>query len=214
MSDVQTVEQLTASLSDLTDEQLTELRAAEEAGENRTTALSAIDAEISRRASAKEKTDAEKRELDTKAQSEGFADHAGKVDAESAGAAAAKKKPGRAKGSKSVDAAVTNERGLAEAREAIDQGKADLLLVGFGDDRKAFPEIPLSQADMRFVGPRLVTGADILMRTGKLGGAVEVTHAWLIGSPDSVLARAELGAPMTVAPGQQIKIAAGRLAFI
>jgi hypothetical protein len=215
MSDVQTVEQMVATLSDLTDEQLKELRAAEEAGENRVTAIGAIDAEISRREAAANKAAEEKQELDEKARAEGFADHAAKVDSEAAAEAAAKKKP-RAKAAKAgvVDVAVANERGLAEAREAIDGGRADLLLVGFGDERKPFPEIPLSQADIRVVGPRLVTGADILMRTGKLNGTVNVTHAWLVGNPDSVLARAELGAPMVVTPGQQIKIAAGRLAFV
>jgi len=216
MSDVQTVEQMVATLSDLTDEQLKELRAAEEAGENRVTAIDAIDAEITRRAAAANRAAEEKQELDEKARTEGFADHEAKVDNQAAADAASKKKPRAAKATKAgvVDVAVANERGLASAREAIDGGQAELLLVGFGDERKPFPEIPLSQADIRVVGPRLVTGADILMRTGKLNGTVNVTHAWLVGSPDSVLARAELGAPMVVTPGQQIKIAAGRLAFV
>jgi hypothetical protein len=214
MNEPQTVEQLTAGLPELNDAALTALREAEVSGENRTTALAAIDAEVNRRAAAALKDADDQAANDAKAQTEGFADHAAKVDADAAAVAAAtKKKLAKAAKPTAAQAVVANERGLADAREAIDQGKADLLLVGFGDERKPFKEIPFAQADMRSVGPRLVTGVDILMRTGKLTGTVTVTHVWLIGSPDSVLARAELGAPMVVSPNQQIKIAAGRLAF-
>lgn len=214
MSDAQTVEQLVASLSDLSDTDLVALRDAEVAGENRGEVLDAIDAEIKRRAAVAEKEKDDLAALDVKAQAEGFADHAAKVDAETA---AAKKKPraGKATAKPTAEqAAVANERGLADARDAIDQGKADLLVVGFGDEKGPHKDIPFAEAKMRVVGPRLVTGVDILMRTGKLPGTVTITHAWLIGKPDSLLARCELGAPMIVVPQQQIKIAAGRLAFI
>lgn len=215
MNDTQTVEQLTATLPDLTDEQLAALRAAEVEGEDRVTAIEAIDAEIKRRAAAASQAAEDQAKLDAKAKIEGFADHAAKVDAALAADAAAKKKPRASKAAapSASQAAVANERGLADARAAIDQGKADLLVVGFGDASKPFKEIPFAKAEMRVSGPRLVTGVDILMRTGKLTGTVEVSHAWLIGAPDSVLARCELGAPMAISPGMQLKFAAGRLAF-
>lgn len=221
MSDEQTVEQLSATLADLTDEQLKELRAAEEAGENRSTALDAIDAELRRRETAKAKEAEELAALDAKAQAEGFADHAAKVDAAQAAEAAAKKKPRASKSTKAAgtkataaEISIANESGMASARDAINQGRADLLLIGFGDERAPFKDIPYAAGEMRAVGPRLVTGVDVLPRTGKLSGTVNVTHAWLIGSPDSVLMRAELGAPIVVTPGMQIKFAAGRLAFV
>lgn len=152
---------------------------------------------------------------DAKAQAEGYIDAAAKDDAETA-AKAKPKKPKAAKAASPPSAqevAIANARGLDAAREGIAAGQGDQLLVGFGDANRPFRDIPLMAGAMRIVGPRIVTGADIVMRTGKLTGAVHVTHAWLIGSPDTVLARVELGAPMVVSPGQQIKIAAGRLAF-
>lgn len=218
MSDIQTVEQMTATLPDLSDADLTALRALEAEGEKRVTALEAIDAEIKRRADAAEKAKADQEEADRKAQAEGFTDQAGKVDAEAVAAAVKAKKPARAKSASATakptaeDVASANERGLAEARERIAAGQGDGLMIGFGDEGRAFKDIPLVAGDVRAVGPRLVTGVDILLRTGKLTGTVHVTHAWLIAG-DSPLMRAELGAPMVVVPGQQIKIAAGRLAF-
>lgn len=229
MSDTQTVEVLTATLGELSDADLATLRAKEVVGENRVTALAAIDAEAKRRADEKAKGDggdgdgdaaleeklksdadaASQAAADAKAQAAGFVDAQAQADAEKR--VTKKAKPAAVRASKV--AAIDHENGLAQARALIQAGEGDVLRVGFGDASKPFDAIPFATAEMRAVGLRLVTGVDIIMRTAKLSGTVTVSHAWLIGKSDAVMAGAELGAPMVVVPGQQIKIVAGRLAF-
>lgn len=231
-----TVDDLTRKLVDLEEAQLTEIRSLEEKrSDPRSTALSAIDAEIKRRADAPkdpqepqpdkveadaadaDKADADKAseaseraaEADQLARNDGFIDAAAKTAAE----AAAKKKSGRSKAAtpatpkpaKAIET-VSGE----DLRKIVEAGEEKA--IQFGDEsgpNDLFAPEAIGLAPLR---GRLATDDTVAMRTAKLPGTTSVTHAWLLvdGKP---VAAVELAAPIEVAPNEQLAFKAGQLAF-
>lgn len=153
-------------------------------------------------------------EADEKAREEGFADAKAKADAVAAAAAKPKapRKPRESK-PKSQAAAGIKPLGIEAAVGRVASGDHGGFNVRFGNEHGPQPGIPAEPAPGCILQRgRVVTRDRLVLRTRDLGRRTDITHAWLFDRDDALTAQ-ELGAPVSIAPGEQFVIEPGRFAF-
>ena len=192
-------------------------------GENALNAEAKAAAEAAAKAEAEEAAAKAKAEADAKAKAEadeaaqaaGFAD----ADAQAAFAsAAAKSKPKRAP-QKARDGGFTVKLPTAEDFDALREvaatgGTMQLVLT---DGRKPIDGLTPATVAMMLRRGRPANAAAAAYAGANLSGPVTITHVFAIPQSDKVTAAplgiAELAAPVTLQPGEQVKMDAGSITF-
>lgn len=158
---------------------------------------------------------AAKAEADEAAQAEGFADAQAKADADAAAAAKTKKprKPRETKPKSPSPVSGLKPLGIEAAVERVASGSHGGFNVRFGNEHGPHRDIPAEAApSCGMLRGRVVTRDRLVVRTRNLTKRTQITHAWLFDGDDALVPQ-ELAAPVSIAPGEQFVIEAGRFAF-
>lgn len=154
-------------------------------------------------------------EAEEAAQAEGFADAQAKADADAAAAAKPKKlrKPRESKPKSPSPVIGLKPEGIEAAVERVAAGSHGGFNVRFGNEHGPHRDIPAEAApSCGMLRGRIVTRDRLVVRTRNLTKRTQITHAWLFDG-DLALVAQELAAPVSIAPGEQFVIEAGRFAF-
>lgn len=159
--------------------------------------------------------EAAKAKADEAAQAEGFADAAAKAafDAEAAKPKPKRAAPKRKGGGFSVKMPTAEDFDALREVAAVG-GMVQLVLT---DGRKAIEGLAPVVQSLTIRRGRPANGGAAAFTGAGLSGPVTITHVFAVPQGEKVtaqpLAIAELAAPITLAPGEQVKMDAGSIAF-